>query len=590
VSSTGNYWQQAMAVRSGRRRILRAGAVGVAGLGAAWLAACGGGSSNKSSNQGQAQTTAAPGVQPTQQTALKDQGTPKPGGIVTWREVGNSPLDPFNNPTYRAQDLAGFTYSRMLKFKTGPKPDTAYNYEVEGDLAASYEIPGDGTQLTFKIQPNAKFINKPPVNGHAVTSEDVKMSLDRFRNAPKNTNKSAFGTPDNQIVASVETPDPQTVVVKLGKPYAPILNLFANPQYLWIFPKEVDSGFDPAKEQIGSGPFMLDQVQPDVSVTMKKNPDYYVKGKPYIDGVVQAIIPDTAQQIAQYQAGKLDWTGIPAQNKADVQKSKPDSQIITYIPTTYTFISPQQRGSSPFKDVRVRRAISLAIDRKSWLDLLYEGQGSAYLNAVPASMGKWWLDPQGNDAGSGAQWFKHDPKQARDLLKAAGQENLQLRFIYANNAYGDIFNQGADSTASMLKDAGFNPTIVTQDYLREYIDANGTFFGNYEGVFYGLQTPFTDPHDYLFSMNHPKSARNHAGIDDPKLTQMIDDEERTLDENQRVQKVKDIQKYWMDQMYYIPIAVGYAYLFQQPWMRHLYYSSTYGFGVESHLDCWIDKG
>src|SRR5581483_1925385 len=161
-------------------------------------------------------------------------------------------------------------------------------------------------------------------------------------------------------------------------------------------------------------------------------------------------------------------------------------------PTTYTFIAPQQRGNSQFKDVRIRRAISMAIDRKGWLDLLYSSQGEHYLNAVPASMGKWWLNPQKPDIGAAAAWYKYDPKAARDLLKAAGVENMALRFIFTNNAYGDRFNQGAETTAGFLKDAGFNPTIVTQDYLKEYIDAKGTFFGNYEGVFYGLQTPFSD--------------------------------------------------------------------------------------------------
>ena len=91
----------------------------------------------------------------------------------------------------------------------------------------------------------------------------------------------------------------------------------------------------------------------------------------------------------------------------------------------------------------------------------------------------------------------------------------------------------------MLNQAGFNPQLVPQDYLREYIAAGQTFFGNYDGIFYGLQTPFTDPHDYLFNMNHPSSARNHAGIDDPRLTQMIDDEEKTIDEAARVKKVQE---------------------------------------------------
>jgi peptide/nickel transport system substrate-binding protein len=592
MSDSENYWQRVQHSRTGRRRLLQTGAVGVAGLGAAWLAACGGGSdksdSPSGSGGGQAQSTVAAGVQPTN-APVSQEGTPKPGGTLTWREIGIPPLDPTNNPTYRAQVAAGFTYSRLIKFKTGPTPEVGYNYDLEPDLADKWEIANEGLQYTFKLKANVKFHNKPPVNARVLDSGDVKASFERFRAAPKNTNKNAFGSDANKLVESLETPDPLTVVVKLAKPYAPILNIFANPQYLWIQPKEIDSGFNPDKEQIGTGPFILGEVQPDASVSYKKNPQYFLSGRPYIDESKQVVIPDTAQNVAQFQAGRLDVAGIPASLKSDVEKTNPKSQVVTYIPTTYYFISPQQRANSVFKDVRIRRALSHAIDRESWLKLRYLGFGSAYTNAVPASMGKWWLDPKKADAGPGAAWYKYDPKASRDLLKAAGQENMNLRFIYTNNAYGDEFNSTAEATASMLKEAGFNVQIVIQDYNRDYIDAKGTFFGNYEGIFYGLQTPFTDPHDYLFNMNHPSSARNHAGINDDKLTMMIDDEQKTTDEPSRVKKVQDIQRYWMDNMFYIPIAVGYDYSFRQPWLKRYYYTPTYGAGIESMSECWIDK-
>jgi len=579
MSDSRDYW-----VRKATGRIGRRGALALGGA-AAFVAACGGGDSKK---EEQAAQSTATGAQP-QSTAVASEGTPKPGGTFTWSDIGDTPIDPTNNPTYRAQTISGFTYGRLLKFRTGPTPDVSFSYEVVPELAASHEFSSDGLQLTFKLNPAAKFINKAPVNGHAVEAADVKASFERFQTAPKNTNKAAFGTPQNKIVDSIQTPDAKTVVVKLGRPYAPILNLFANPQYLWIMPRETDNGFDPAKEAIGSGPWMIQTIEPDKAITLKRNPDYFQGGgKPFIDTVVRAVVPDTSQNIAQLQAGRLDVYGVPPQNKVEVARSNPKFQIVNIIPTTYSFISPQQRANSPFKDVRMRRALSLAVDRKSFYDLVYI-EGMHITNAVPASMGKWWLNAQGADAGPGAQWFKHDPKAARDLLKAAGYENMPLRYIFTNNAYGDTFNQGAEAVAGMLKEAGFSAQIQIQDYLREYIDAKGAFFGNYEGVFFGLQTPFTDPHDYLFNMNHPNSARNHAGIDDPRLTAMIDDEEKTLNEPERLKKVHEIQRYWMDQMYYVPMAVGYAYSFRQPWMKRYYYSGTYGTASEALEDAWIDK-
>jgi peptide/nickel transport system substrate-binding protein len=570
--------------RVSRRTGLRAGSAAVAGS-AAWLIACGGGEDDG----GEAGDQGASGTPGVRNQVTAPTGQPKRGGTMSYRISGTPPLDPHANTTFRAQVQAGHTYSRMLKFKAGTDPAVSYNYEVEPDLAAGHELSSDGLQLTFKIQPNATFHNKPPVNGHAVTGEDVRVSLERFRTLPQNSNRAAFGSQQNPIVQSVETPDDKTVVIKLAKPYAPILNLFANPQYLWILPREVAGGFDPARDQIGSGPWMLTSVQPDIAVEHGRNPTWFVPDRPHMDGVRDVIIAEVAQEIAQFQAEKLDWAGVPAEQKADVEKTNARASWIGYTPTTYTFISPQQR-SGPFRDERVRRALSLAIDRKAWGDLLYLSQGVKMLNFLPASMGKWWLDPQGKDAGPSGEYTKYNAGEAKKLLQAAGYENQQFRFIFANNAYGERFNQGAEATAGMLNEAGLRAQIVTQDYLREYIGANQTFFGAYEGVFYGLQTPFTDPHDYLFNMNSSASQRNHAGINDPQLEQMLQSEETTLNEAERVKKVHDIQRYLMEKMYYVPVAVGNAYIAVQPWLKNFQYSSTYGYPTESFPHMWLDRG
>jgi ABC-type transport system substrate-binding protein len=567
--------------RLSRRGTLRIGAAGLAGT-SAWLIACGGKDDDGDAPAG-AGTTGGAATQGAQ------AAQPKRGGTINYRIIGTPPLDPHTNTTFRAQTQAGFVYSRMLKFKTGADPSVAFNYEIQPDLAASHEITDGGTRLTFKLQPNAAFHDKPPVGGRAVEASDVTFSLERFRSAPKNSNRNAFGYDENPIVTGVETPDAKTVIVKLAKPYAPILNLFANPQYLWIMPKEIDGGFDPNTEQIGSGPWMLSSVQPDIAVEMARNPNWFIKDRPYADGVQAVIIPEVAQEIAQFQAEKLDVAGVPIENRPDVERSNPRASWLSYTPTTYTFISPQQR-SGPFRDERIRQALSLGIDRDAWADLLYLSKGTKYLNLLPGSMGKWWLDPKSQEAGTGAKWFRFDPGEAKKLLQAAGFEGQGFRFIFTNNAYGERFNQGAEATAGMLNQAGFSAQMVPQDYLREYIAAGQTFFGNYEGAFYGLQTPFTDPHDYLFSMLHSGSFRNHAGIDDARLEQLIEEEERTLNEAERVKKVHDIQRYAMERMYYVPVAVGDAHIAVQPWLKNHQYSATYGAGTENFATIWLDRG
>ncbi len=572
--------------RMGRRRAL--GLLAAGGT-AAFLAACGGGNQKDSGGGGTSGVTDAT-IAPS--TRVAETAQPKPGGTISVRQSANSPLDPHLNSTFTAQTLASYVYARLLKYKTGADPAAANNYDVEGDLAESFEVPGDGMQVTFKLRGNAKFHDVAPVSGRAVDSEDVKFSMERFRTDPKSTNRAVFGTQANPLVESVQTPDAKTVIFRLAKPYAPILKLIAAPTYLWIMPKEIGAGtVDPSKQMIGAGPFILDSTQPDIAYKVKKNPAYYDAPRPYVDGINLVIITEEAQEVAQYQAGRLDAAGVPPNRLNEVKQSVPKGEILEYLPTTYGFLAFQQRGNSPLKDERIRQAASMAMDRDGILALAYDSKGS-WNPSFPAHFAKFRIDPKTADMGAGAQYFKHNPAESKKLLAAAGHPNgMELRYIFTNNIYGERFNQVAEAVASMLKDAGFKPQIVTQDYLREYITpGTGTYFGNFEGVFYGLQTDFNDPHDYLYNMNHSKSARNHAGVNDAQLDAMIDKEERTLDENERIKLVKDIQRYLGEKLYYAPSATGPAFIGVREWLKNFQRNNSYGTGAENRPKLWIDRG
>ena len=558
-----------------RRRVIAGGLA----LGAGWLVACGSGKDGgRATPQAKRPTAPAP----------IDEASPRFGGAYRIRIMGTPPLDPYGNAAFRAQIQAGFTMSRLFMFKTGLRPEVAYDYEVVPDVAQSHEVHDGGMQHTIKLNPAARFHSKPPVDGRAVTAADVLASFERFRAAPRNANRVVFGTAEDPLVERLESPDEQTVVIKLARPHAPLMSLLANPSYLWIFPQEADGGYQPEREQIGSGPFILQSVQPDVEVRFVRNSRWHFGPRPYIDSITHAIITETAQELAQFQAERLDSASFSPEDRATIEKSNPKARWLTYLPTTYTFISPQQRGNSVWRDERLRRALSLAIDRGAWLEQLYGG-GGRHLSALPASFGRWWLDPLGQDAGPGGRNYQHDPKEARALLRAAGQEGLSFRFIYSHNAYGERFNKGAEATAKMLRDAGFAPQIHTQDFVREYSDPRGTFFGQYYGVFYGLATPFQEPHDYLFNMYHSRSRRNHAGIADPELDRMIDDQARTLNGDARLRKVHDIQRYLNERLYYIPLAVGDAHTALQPRVRRYFHSATYGLGAETFAGLWLDR-
>lgn len=569
------------AARLGRRRLLGTAAIGSAG--AAFIAACGGTSNNDKQSVGVQSTPsgATGGTRPGE--------TPKVGGSVATRIAATPPLDPITNTTVTAQTAASFPYSRLLKLKTDSDPKTADNYEPIPDLASGYEVTAEGLQFTFKLKP-ATFHDKPPVNGRAATAEDVKITLERFRTDPKNTNRAIFGTAESPVVDSVQTPDERTIVFKLAKPFGPFLSLLANAQYLWVMPKEVVAGtMDPSKTQIGTGPFVYESLQPDIEVKYKRNPSYFDAGKPYLDEMRLIVLTDSTQEVVQYQAKRLDVAAIPYEQVAEVKKSNADSQVVKFLSATVPFLSPQQRGSSPFKDERVRRALSLAVDRNAMLDLSWGGEG-VWQNMVPASFGRWWVDPKTDAAG---KWSKFDLKESVALLKAAGYDEtkrLDFKYIYTPNGYTVRYNQWAESVAGMLKETKIlNPQITPSDYLSEYIKSGGVFYGNYEGVGFMLQSGFSDANDYLRNPLHSGSARNHAGISDPQLDALLDKQQATVDTNERLKVVHEVQRYIMDKMYYAPMFIGPDYIFLQAPVRNYFVRRGYGAGIESFGDLWLAK-
>jgi peptide/nickel transport system substrate-binding protein len=231
---------------------------------------------------------------------------PRPGGTFTARQTTNPPtLDIHRTTAGSSEQIAGSAMSRLLQYKADADPKVSEDHEIEPDAALSVETP-DAVTWTVKLRPNAKFHNIAPVNGRALEAEDVKATFVRAID-PKNPGRSAYDMIDT---AAIQSPAPDTVVFKLNYPYALFRDTLASSTYGWILPREALAGaYDPATKVIGSGPFIADTFTPDVSYTLKRNPDWHLQGRPYVDALQWAIIPNIGQAEAQFAGGHLDLLG-----------------------------------------------------------------------------------------------------------------------------------------------------------------------------------------------------------------------------------------------------------------------------------------
>ena len=572
----------------GRRWLLRRSAVGGVGLAGAFLLACGGGNSGTStSGTGGSTAPAASTAVAAQQT----QEAPVSGGRLNTVIKATAPLDPHTVSAAPQRQVAG-VYSRLFRFQTGPDPKLITDHIVENDLALSMESP-DAVTWTVKMRPDAKFQNISPVSGHAVEAEDIKATFVRALNEPRNPNRGALSMMDPN---GITTPDKNTVIFKLNYPYAQFRQTLASPGYGLILPREALAGtYDPGKVVIGSGPFIMDMAQynPDSVAIYKKNPDWFEKGRPYIDETRTAVIPADVQQLAQFTAGNLDEI-IIAFN--DLETARRDNPKAVYIesPAANPYPLYLQMGQpGPMQDIRMRRALSLAMDREAMGKAIYNNKYEKVV-IIPAYQGKQSLKVDELPADL-KQWYAYNPAESKKLLEAAGQANTTFKFIYIQGSptgFGEIYKAHAEMAANMLNQVGIKTQLIQHDYNKDFIaGGKGSRQGNFapDEMVFGAIGNFTDADEFLYSYFHSKSLSNQEKLNDPQFDAMVDKSRTIVNDAERLKASRDIQQYLAEKMYAPSTAGPYDFRLVQPWVRDYNFSNSLGVYTETYAKLWLKK-
>jgi ABC-type transport system substrate-binding protein len=243
---------------------------------------------------------------------------------------------------------------------------------------------------------------------------------------------------------------------------------------------------------------------------------------------------------------------------------------------------------SPFLDIRVRQAISMAIDRELLSKAIWDGQTEQVIH-VPAYMGKWSLKVQ-NLEPRVQQYYKYNPGEARKLLDAAGASNLQLKLTWANSFGTPQFTKQAETIASFLNAVGVKTSLVVVDYNKDWIGGGkGLRTGNYapDTVLLALQAPYTDADEFLFNFFDSKSTTNSEKLSDPTYDSMIERERTLVNEDERLQAVREISRYLAEKLYFVPTVGTYNWTFVQDRVQNYQYSSTVGRATETYSKLWL---
>jgi peptide/nickel transport system substrate-binding protein len=484
-------------------------------------------------------------------TALAPRGaaadTPKPGGAFRFRGYTPPHFDPHLTASYTTMINLSFTHSRLLKHKAGPnvKPGV---FEYEGDLAERWSQQDDTTYV-FKLRPGVKWHNKAPLNGRELNAEDVKYTFERFLTIKGNANRHMMAS-----LAKVDAVDKYTVKFTLSSPNAWFYDFLSNPMALCIVAPEAVEKFTDLKKAeavIGTGPWVLQQHDPKSRTVFVRNPDYLVKGMPYIERVEGIDFPDPAARFAAFVTGQIDagpeFPGMMLrhQDVKTAREKRPNLRLVTFPANVMTHIG-MRTDMPPFNDVRVRKALSHALDRKAIADATVP-LGSVRNPPIPAALASWALPVE--KLGEGAKYYEYDPKEARRLLKEAGHGNGFATTLTYNDYQSQELIDSVQMSVKFWKDVGVEVNVVQKPYAAYFASA---YVGKYEGLMMGPQFPALDPYNFM-AQYLPEESKNQSHVNDPVLTDLIQNSTRTLDEKKRREIVHDFQRHAAKQVYYLRI-------------------------------------
>jgi peptide/nickel transport system substrate-binding protein len=505
----------------------------------------------------------------------------KRGGILRVRGYDPPHFDPHLILSFKTHTTLSFVYSKLVRHKVGAGV-TPGTYAIEPDLAERWEQPDDLTTV-FYLRRGVRWHNKPPVNGRELTAEDVKFSFDRFLSEKGNPLRYMLDPVDR-----VEVVDRYTVRFRLKEPFVWLLHMLANPTATWIIAREVVEKYGDLKKAetaIGTGPFTLERYEPNVKAVFRRHPAYFQPGLPSVDEVEWRVMEDESAQLAAYSTGQVDagpwhfWV-VRQPDLAEMKKRRPEFAYQDFLSNVTTGIY-MRTDKPPFNDVRVRRAISHAVNRQAVIDAVYlKGEPSP---AIARGLPEW--SPRIDQLGPGANYYRHDPKEARRLLAEAGFPNGFKTQLNVTAGYGADAVDSFQLVQRQLKESGIEAEMKVQEY-GAYISS--TFLGKYEGMAMGPFSIAWEPHSILYGMYMPEQGRNSSLVSDPKIISMLRDEMRTKDVEARRQMIFDIQRYAAEQQYYVYLYNIVLTGSWQPYVKNYAPNQSFDYGNRAAA-LWLDR-
>src|SRR6266403_1497547 len=461
------------------------------------------------------------------------QDKPRSGGELIYLVPSEPPsYDGHKEGTFGVVHPLAPHYNTLLRIdptdRTGTKPVP--------DLAESWTISPDGLVYTLKLRQGVRFHD-----GRVLTSRDVKASYDKIVFPPPET--SSYRKGQYRAVEAVEAPDPQTIRFRLKWPEASFLVTLASP-YSWIFKADIlakDVRWY-EKNVMGTGPFTFVEHVKGSHWVGKRNPNYWDKGKPYLDGFRAIFISSSSAQVAAIRGERahIQFRGFSPAERDSLVNALGKKITVQESPWDCAAWVAINQDKKPFDDKRVRRALTLALDRYQASQALSK---IAYVKEVagvqvPGTPFATPPDELEKLAGYGRD-IKKSRAEARRLLREAGVPD-GYAFTFMNRGVAMPYEPVGIWLIDQWRQVGLNATMVTIEASQHVTELRAGNFTVSSDAQCGYQV---EPDLDLAKFQSKEISHNNYGrYTDKVLDDLYQKQSRALDPEERKRYVREFER------------------------------------------------
>lgn len=430
--------------------------------------------------------------------------------------------------------------------------------EVVPDIARSWSVSEDGLTYAFQLRKGVKFSN-----GREVKAGDFKYSFQRVL-APETMSPvtwvfdkiaGARGYMEGRAdeVEGIRVTGDYGLEIRLRKPFSPFLSLLTMTS-AYVVPREAveELGPDFSSRPVGTGPFVLRQWLPNRRLVFERRQGYF-GGAPKVEGVVYRVIPEDLTAVAEFELGNLDVITIPASEYARYRRSSKWMGLISSIKGINTYYLGMNCERPPFDDPRLRRAVSLAIDRKRILDTIQEGRGRLAGGPVPDLLREW----------PSPEVYGYDPARAKEIIARLDPPPVYF-YITADQEVVDM----AEVIQSFLLKAGLDVRIRQLEWSAF---KEATSRGEPDMFWLSWWADYADPENFLFPLFHSANAGpsgNRTRYRNPEVDSLIEAGQHSTSRRERNESYRRAEELITRDAPWVFFWHRNDYTLKQPWIEN----------------------